>query len=121
MSTISIRHESHPDFIKLVSIENIHQAQLMAKSRALTELNSTAVTVTAKILARGYEAGVFSRRVGALDVHMIISAFCFFQVANRYSFRALFGRDLLDGEYRDRHRQMVGDLVVTYLTADPAS
>jgi AcrR family transcriptional regulator len=68
-------HESHPDFIKLVSIENIHEAQLMAKSPALSELNTTAVTVTAKILARGYEEGAFSRQVDALDVHMIISAF----------------------------------------------
>jgi AcrR family transcriptional regulator len=114
-------HESHPDFIKLVSIENIHEAQLMAKSGALSELNTTAVTVTAKILARGYEEGVFSRQVDALDVHMIISAFCFFRVANRHTFRTLFGRDLLDGEHRGRHRQMVGDLVVDYLTAEVAS
>ena len=114
-------HESHPDFIKLVSIENIHEAQLMAKSRALSQLNTTAVSVIAKILARGYEEGVFSRQVEALDVHMIISAFCFFRVANRHTFRTLFGRDLLDGELRGRYRQMVGDLVVDYLTADPAS
>jgi AcrR family transcriptional regulator len=114
-------HESHPDFIKLVSIENIHEAQLMAKSGALSELNTTAVTVTAKILARGYEEGVFRRQVDALDVHMIISAFCFFRVANRHTFRTLFGRDLLDGELRGRHRQMVGDLVVDYLTAEVAS
>jgi hypothetical protein len=54
-------------------------------------------------------------------VHMIISAFCFFRVANRHTFRTLFGRDLLDGEHRGRHRQMVGDLVVDYLTAEVAS
>ena len=33
-------HESHPDFIRLVSIENIHRAEHMAKSPAIAELGT---------------------------------------------------------------------------------
>jgi AcrR family transcriptional regulator len=109
-------HESHPDFIKLVSIENIHRAELIAKSQALTELNTPAVTVISKILERGYQEGIFRRRANAIDVHMIISSFCFFRVANRYTFRTAFGHDLLADEHRAHYRQMLGDLVVDYLT-----
>ena len=83
-------HESHPEFIRLVSIENIHQAELMAKSAALARLNTPAVTLTGKILARGHAEGVFRRRADPLDVHMIISSFCFFRVANRHTFRTIF-------------------------------
>ncbi len=109
-------HESHPDFIRLVSIENIHRAELIAKSRTLTELNTPAVTVISKILERGYAEGIFRHRADAIDVHMIISSFCFFRVANRYTFRSAFGHDLLADEQRDHYRQMLGDLVVNYLT-----
>ena len=109
-------HQSHPDFIRLVSIENVHQAQFMANSPALARLNTTAVTMTSKILDKGYAEGAFSRQADPLDVHLIISSFCFFRAANRYTWQALFDRDPLDAGLRSRYRQMVGDLVVSYLT-----
>lgn len=61
---------------------------------ALAELNTPAVSVTESILKRGYPAGVFLRQAEPIDVHMLISAFCFFRIANRYTFGAIFGVDL---------------------------
>ena len=110
-------HESHQDFISLVAIENIHRAEFIARSPALAELSTPAVAVIARILDRGRAAGVFPRQVEAIDVHMMISAFCFFRVSNRHTFGALFGVDMLDPARRDRYRQMVGDMVVSYLSA----
>jgi len=110
-------HESHQDFISLVSIENIHRGEFIARSPALAELNNPAVDLIARILERGRADGVFLRQVSAIDVHMMISAFCFFRVSNRHTFGALFGVDMLDPERRDGYRQMVGDMVVSYLTA----
>jgi hypothetical protein len=75
------------------------------------------VSATARTLERGYRAGVFSRQVDAVDLHMMISAFCFFRVANRDTFRVAFGCDLLDPATHEHHRQMLGDLVVSYLTS----
>jgi AcrR family transcriptional regulator len=109
-------HESHPDFISLVAIENIHRAEFIAKSKALGQVNTPAVSVTARILDRGYATGAFRRRAEALDVHMMISAFCFFRMSNRFTFGAIFGLDLIDPDRRDHFRQMVGDMIVSYLT-----
>ena len=53
-------------------------------------------------------------------MHMMISAFCFFRVSNRHTFGALFGVDMLDPARRDRYRQMVGDMVVSYLAGRKA-
>jgi AcrR family transcriptional regulator len=108
-------HESHPDFIRLVSIENIHNAEHMRRSDSITHVNTPALDVIGKILERGRRSGAFRSDVDALDVHMMISAFCFFRVANRGTFGTLFGRDLLDSGLRDHHRRMLGDLVVSYL------
>ncbi len=109
-------HEAHPDFIRLVSIENIDEAEHIAKSSVLASLNTTATDLIAHILEAGRAEGVFHREVDALDVHMLISAFCVFRVANRHTFAAIFGRDLTDRSRRGRYRQMLGDLVVAYLT-----
>jgi hypothetical protein len=73
--------------------------------------------VLGTILARGWDAGLFREDVDALDVHQLISAYCVFRTANRHTFGAIFGRDLLDPTRRDHQRRMLGDLVVAFLTA----
>jgi AcrR family transcriptional regulator len=110
-------HEAHPDFIRLVSIENIHQARHIAGSKVLAELGHPALDTLTRILERGREAGLFRGDVEALDVHMTISAFCVFRIANRHTFQAIFKRDLLDPSRRDHDRRMIGDLVVAQLAA----
>ncbi len=109
-------HEAHPDFIRLVSIENIHRAEHMRASARFRDLNSPAIERIARILERGRASGTFTSRADAIDVHMMISAFCVFRVANRHTWDELFGRDLLDPALRERYRAMLGDLVVDYLT-----
>jgi AcrR family transcriptional regulator len=109
-------HESHPDFIRLVSIENVHRGEHIAKFSSFTHLNSPAIELIGRILARGREEGIFRRDVDAVDVHMLISSFCVFRVANRHTFGTIFDRDLLDPARRDHYRAMLGDLVVDYLT-----
>jgi AcrR family transcriptional regulator len=109
-------HESHPDFIRLVSIENIHRARHMAKSAAIANLGTPAIDVLARILERGRAEGVIRREIDAVDLHMMISAFCVFRVANRHTFGTLFERDLIDPELRDRYRAMLGDMVVDYVS-----
>jgi AcrR family transcriptional regulator len=111
-------HESHPDFIRLVSIENIHRGEHIGRSSAIVTVNSPVIELIDKILGQGAADGVFCRRPDAIDVHMLISGFCFFRVANRHTFGAIFGRDLTDPALRDRYRAMVGDMIVAYLTSD---
>ncbi len=110
-------HESHPDFIRLVSIENIHRAEHIARSTVLAGLANPALDVLGAILDRGREAGLFREDVDALDVHQVISAFCIFRTANRHTFGVIFGRDMLDEARREHQRRMLGDLVVAFLTA----
>jgi hypothetical protein len=110
-------HEANPDFIRLVSIENIHRGEHIAQLPDLIDLNTPAVRLLTDLLRRGQEQGVFRTDVDAVDVHMTISAYCFFRVANQYTFGTIFGRDLLDPGRREHYRTMLGDLVVAHLTA----
>jgi len=108
-------HEAHPDFIRLVSIENIHRAEHIAGRKDFAGENSRAIELIEAILERGRADGSFTRDIDAVDLHMMISAFCVFRVANRHTFGAIFDRDLADPALRERYRQMLGDMVVEYL------
>ncbi|MEV6487594.1 TetR/AcrR family transcriptional regulator [Actinoplanes sp. NPDC051633] len=110
-------HEQHQDFVRLVAIENIHYAQHLLRSETREGFAAPALDVLTRILARGRAVGLFRDDLDALDIHMIISAFCVFRGANRYTFRAIFDRDLMDPRLRAHLRQMIGDLVVAHVTA----
>jgi hypothetical protein len=47
---------------------------------------------------------------------MLISSYCVFRVANRYTFRAIFDRDLGSRAVREHYRAMLADTVEAYLT-----
>ncbi|MER5550877.1 TetR/AcrR family transcriptional regulator [Streptomyces sp. NPDC002793] len=114
-------HEEHPDFIRLVSIENIHEAEHIAASAELSRIGSPAIEVLRRILDTGRASGLFTADVDAVDLHAMISSFCFFRIANRHTFGALFGRDLVDPGRREHYRTMLGDMIIAYLTADRAA
>jgi len=113
-------HERHPEFLRLVAIENIHRAEHIARSAVLTSINTRVVELIERILRRGQAQGVFRRAVDPLDLHMLISAFCVFRVANQHTFKAIFGRDLGERSRRPYYRAMLADLVVAYLTTPAA-
>ena len=113
-------HEANPDFVRLVRIENIHHAEHIAELPSLIRVNTPAIRLLGDILDRGRAQGLFRDDIDAIDVHMMISAFCVFRAANRHTFGAIFGRDLLDPGRRDYYRTLLGDMIVNHLTAPPA-
>ena len=109
-------HHDHPAFIRLVSVENIHHGQHLGKVESLRDLGTPAASLLDDVLARGRVTGELRDDVDALDVHMLISAYCVFQVANSATFGFLFGRDMLAPDVRARHRRILGDIVVGWLS-----
>jgi AcrR family transcriptional regulator len=111
-------HEAHPDFIRLVSIENVHHAEHVKELAEMVDLGTPVIRLLDELLERGRDTGVFRPGIDAIDVHMMISAFCVFRVSNRHTFGAIFGRDLVDPTRHDHYRTMCGDMIVRYLAAD---
>ncbi|WP_117190417.1 TetR family transcriptional regulator [Rhizobium terrae] len=117
ISTTFDHDEANPDFVRLVSIENIHHAAHMMRSEAIRDLNVSVIETIAAIVERGVAEGVFRRNADPIDIHMLISAFCFFRVSNRYTFGTIFRRDLSAPDLQDRHKRMIADAVLSYLKA----
>lgn len=114
-------HTSHRDFVRLVAIENIHNAKYIANSTVIHDLNSTAIDTLEVVLRRGVDDGTLRADVDALDVHMLISSYAIFHVANRYTFRTLFERDLLDASRHEHYRRLAGDMVVATMSIAPGA
>ena len=114
-------HVTHDAFIRLVAIENVHRGEFIRRLDSLRTLAQPAVTQLDEILQRGRAAGVFRDDVHALDVHLLISSYCVFQVANKYTFGYLFDVDLDSPERRPHLRAMIGEVVVAWLTTRPTA
>jgi AcrR family transcriptional regulator len=112
--------EAHPDFIRLVSIENIHHGKHLKQHPELRRLNASVIATLDRILQRGRKEGVFRADVDPVDLHLAISSYCFFRVANRHSFGALFDRDLSEPKIRARSRQQIVDMILAWLSVAKA-
>ena len=108
-------HADNPDFVRLISVENIHDARHIAGSTSLAPRNAAVIQSVRSLLERGEAAGVFRRGADAIDVHLMISSLCFHRISNRHSWRVLFGRDLAAPECRARQRDNAVEAVLGFL------
>ncbi|WP_265532974.1 TetR/AcrR family transcriptional regulator [Pseudomonas saponiphila] len=110
-------HDRNVDFVRIVSIENIHKAEYVKQSGVIKAMNNTILHALGEILERGVQDGVFRSGLDPLDVHLLISSFCFYRVSNRHTFGEIFQIDLPDEAIKQRHRDMICESVLRYLQA----
>lgn len=113
-------HRDHPDFIRLVMIENIHNGDYLGRSEAIRDLNEGAVSRLEEIIERGCHEGVFRPGVDPLVVHWQISALSFFNVSNRPTFSRIFGDRLAQDAGQDLLRETAVRAVLGTVLADGA-
>lgn len=110
-------HDRNVDFVRIVSIENIHNAEYVKRSGAIKAMNNTILHALDEILRRGVDEGAFRPGLEPLDVHLLICSFCFYRVSNRHTFGEIFQVDLPNEAIKQRHRQMICESVLRYLQA----
>ena len=110
-------YDAHPEFVRLVMIENIHHARHMKRSKAIQALNLTVIDAIRRLYERGRAAGVFRAGIDPIDIHMTISALGLFHVANRATFSTIFKNDMASPAARARRRAQIEDIVSLYLAA----
>lgn len=108
-------HRTNNDFIRLVMIENIHEGRNMAQSANMPWQNSTVIQHLEDIYRRGRESGLFRDGLTAVELHWHISAMCYFNVSNRFTFSRIFGDELFTEEGQSMLRDHVADMVVRFV------
>jgi AcrR family transcriptional regulator len=105
----------NPDFIRLVMTENIHRGEFLAQSKTIQKLNVPAIDAVRTVYERGVAEGVFRKNIDPIDLHMSISALCFFNVSNRHTFSLIFKRDLESPRAVSTRRDSIVEMVVRYV------
>ena len=108
-------HHRHEEFIRMVMIENIHHGQYLEQSKAIRDLNVTAIDHIARIYSRGVEDGVFRPGLDPVELHWQVSALCFFNVSNRTTFSKIFGRDFGAAEQLERLRRNTVEMLLRFV------
>ena len=104
-------HTKHPDFVRLVMNENIHHGDHIGHLNIIKARRSTVLLMLRKLIDRGAAAGLFRNDLDPIEVHMSISALCFYNVSNRYTFSRIFDIDMTSPKALARRREMVVDMV----------
>ncbi len=105
-------HVAHAEYVRLIAIENIHEGRHLAKSRTIQDLNVPAIDAVRRVLSLGIREGVFRDDVDPVDLHLSISALCFYNVSNRHTFSIIFKRDMTSPAALRARRAIVIDTIL---------
>jgi TetR/AcrR family transcriptional regulator len=84
-----------PDFIRLLSSENLHEARHVRQSSKIVQQYNPLLETISELLDRGVKKGVFREGIDPIDLYISISALTAHYVANRHTFEAIFRTNLL--------------------------
>lgn len=105
----------HEGFVRLVVAENQARGRHLRKSKAMRTLNRPIIDRLAAVIARGQAQGAFRSDVDPVEVHKAIAALGMFNVTNQYTFGAIFQREMGEKGNLAARREMVTEVIVSYL------
>ncbi|WP_316858560.1 TetR/AcrR family transcriptional regulator [uncultured Cohaesibacter sp.] len=108
-------HAEHPEYVRLVSVENIEMGRHITGRTSLIERNAIAIDTVRDLLVRGEKEGCFRPGIDPWYLHFMISSFCFMRVSNRYSWRAVFDMDLWEEKHAKAQREMIVETILRYV------
>jgi AcrR family transcriptional regulator len=108
-------HAEHPEWVRLISIANIHYAKHIRASKTIASRNIPIIEIMRGLLRQGTQEGVFRSGVDPLHLHLLIISLCYYRVSNRHTWRVIFRRDLSAAKEIRLQRDMVVDAVLGYL------
>ena len=109
-------HMKHADIVRLVMVENMHKGRHVAKLPQVMPINTSVLDAVADICERGAREGSMRAGLDNFDLYTTIAALCFFNVSNRYTFRAIFKHDMAQPKESDARRRSIWDVIHRFVT-----
>lgn len=110
-------HEKHSAFVRLVMIENINDAHYLRETGLDSIARYKILTALDDIIERGRLSGVFKREIYPVDLHLLYSSFCFYRISNRATVNTILGLNMLNSDNAKRHKRMIKDAIIAYMTS----
>jgi AcrR family transcriptional regulator len=106
----------HEGFVRLVVAENQARGRHFRKSKAMRTLNRPIIDRLSRVIERGQAEGLFRPDIDPVEIHKAMAALGMFNVANRYTFGAIFQREMGSAGDVAGRRDIVADMILSYLT-----
>ncbi len=100
---------AHQGFVSIVVAD-------LKKSRAMRTLNRPVVDLLGRVIERGQREGGFRAGIDPVEIHMAVAALGMFNVTNQHTFSAIFQRDMGKKGNVRRRRELVADMILSFLT-----
>ncbi|SDX99507.1 TetR/AcrR family transcriptional regulator [Delftia lacustris] len=104
-----------PDFLQLLSTENLHKASHIRKSKQIPAMFNPLRTALAEVLQKGKDQGVFRQDADWVDLYVSISGLGSYFITNRYTLSYVLDVDLGAPDRVKGRLAHVADMVISYL------
>jgi TetR/AcrR family transcriptional regulator len=105
----------HPEFVALVTSENLRKAATISKSRVVPDSAVPIMDMIQKILRRGTAAGQFRKGLDAVQLFITLHAVCYLHISNKSTMSAMLRLDLGNKAWLAQRRKHVTDVILRYL------
>jgi AcrR family transcriptional regulator len=89
---------AHPEFVALLSNENLMRGLHITKSVKVKQLSRPVLDILGTILAEGARQKLFRRDLDVHQVYLTLAALGYFYLSNRYTLSSFLGSDLMRAE-----------------------
>ena len=86
---------AHPEFVALLSNENLQRGRHITKSVKVKQLSRPVLDILGTILAEGVRQKVFRRGLDVKKVYLTLAALGYFYLSNRFTLSSFLGIDLM--------------------------
>ena len=113
----------HPEFVRLLTYENLSGAQFIRASPLVSHLNRRAMADMQRVIERGQHEGTIRSDIRAIHVYINMVGLCYYHVAHQAGYRAGgFGRRLDrsfgGAAFERQRRRAIEDACWRYVRAD---
>ena len=110
----------HPEFVAILTIENLHKGKHAKQSREMGRLSATTVGVIRPIIEAGQQQGIFRQNVDINHVYLMIASLCYFYNSNQHTLTSFLGHNLADQGQQQDWLAFISDLVIRGVMTLPA-
>lgn len=109
---------AHPEFVALLSNENLQRGRHITKSLRVTQLSRPVLDILGRILAEGQRQRVFRADLEVKKVYLGMAALGYFYLSNRFTLSSFLGEDLMARERCDAWRTEITRVVLASVRAE---
>ena len=91
----------HPEFVALLSNENLQRGRHITKSVKVKQLSRPVLGILGTILAEGARQKVFRRDLDVARIYLTLAALGYFYLSNRFTLSSFLGYELMRDEACD--------------------